>query len=66
LSHVSEDEALKQIPIAMLTSRGAKKHQLAAAERGAKGYFTKPYTEDVLLDAARRLMQGEVLLKVEA
>jgi chemosensory pili system protein ChpA (sensor histidine kinase/response regulator) len=66
LSHVSEDEALKQIPIAMLTSRGAKKHQLAAAERGAKGYFTKPYTEEVLLDAARRLMEGEVLLKVEA
>ncbi|TVQ64539.1 MAG: response regulator [Spirulina sp. DLM2.Bin59] len=66
LDHVAADSRLHHIPIAMLTSRGAKKHQLAAAERGAKGYFTKPYTEDVLLDAAERLMQGEVLLKVEA
>jgi len=66
LDHVAADSRLHHIPIAMLTSRGAKKHQLAAAERGAKGYFTKPYTEDVLLDAAERLMRGEVLLKVEA
>ncbi|MEM9541995.1 MAG: response regulator [Cyanobacteria bacterium P01_E01_bin.42] len=66
IATLQDDEELNKIPVAMLTSRGAKKHQIAAAERGAKGYFTKPYVEDVLLDAAQRLMQGEVLLKVEA
>ncbi|MEA5469546.1 response regulator [Spirulina sp. 06S082] len=66
IATLQDDEKLNKIPVAMLTSRGAKKHQMAAAERGAKGYFTKPYVEDVLLDAAQRLMNGEVLLKVEA
>ncbi|MBP0017430.1 MAG: response regulator [Cyanobacteria bacterium SBLK] len=66
IATLQDDEELNKIPVAMLTSRGAKKHQIAAAERGAKGYFTKPYVEDVLLDAAQRLMNGEVLLKVEA
>ncbi len=48
----------------MITSRGAQKMQLIAAEKGAKGYFVKPYIEEVLLDAAKRLMAGEVLLEV--
>ncbi|NEO87043.1 MAG: response regulator [Spirulina sp. SIO3F2] len=66
LNHLQGDANLKGLPVAMLTSRGAKKHKIAAAERGARGYFTKPYVEDVLLDAAQRLMRGEMLLTVEA
>jgi chemosensory pili system protein ChpA (sensor histidine kinase/response regulator) len=66
LTYLQEDPELQSLPVAMLTSRGAKKHKLAAAERGARGYFTKPYVEDILLDAAARLRQGEVLLTVEA
>lgn len=66
LTHLQADDRLKGLPVAMLTSRGARKHKIAAAERGAKGYFTKPYIEDVLLDAAQRLMAGEMLLTVEA
>jgi len=50
----------------MLTSRGADRHRQIAAERGARGYFTKPYLEDVLLDAAQRMIKGEVLLHVNA
>lgn len=63
LSRLQEDEKLAQIPIAMITSRGAQKMQNRAAELGAKGYFVKPYIEDVLLDAAKRLIAGEVLLE---
>ncbi|MDY6783446.1 MAG: response regulator [Cyanobacteriota bacterium] len=66
LSHLQGDENLKEIPVAMLTSRGAKKMKQRAASNGAKGYFVKPYVDDVLLDAARRLREGEVLLEVEA
>ncbi len=66
LSRLQEDRKLSQIPIAMITSRGAQKMQRIAAERGAKGYFVKPYIEEVLLDAAKRLMSGEVLLEVNS
>ena len=61
LSRVQKDEELSQIPIAMLTSRGAQRHQQEAAKLGAKGYFIKPYQDDVLLDAAQRMIKGEVL-----
>ncbi|NJK48182.1 response regulator [Candidatus Gracilibacteria bacterium] len=63
LSRIQEDENLAAIPMAMITSRGAQKMQNLAAEKGAKGYFVKPYIEEVLLDAAKRLIAGEVLLK---
>ena len=46
----------------MLTSRGAQKMRNIAAERGAKGYFVKPYVEETLLNAAERMMQGEILI----
>lgn len=62
LNRVRQHEELKHIPIAMLTSRGAERHRKIAAERGAKGYFTKPYVEEHLLKAAERLIRGEVLL----
>lgn len=61
LSRLQQDPELSQIPVAMLTSRGAQRHRSIAAQRGAKAYFTKPYREDVLLDGAHRLIQGEVL-----
>jgi chemosensory pili system protein ChpA (sensor histidine kinase/response regulator) len=63
LSRLQEDEKLSMIPVAMITSRGAQKMQNIAAERGAKGYFVKPYIEEVLIDAAKRLIAGEVLLE---
>jgi chemosensory pili system protein ChpA (sensor histidine kinase/response regulator) len=63
LSQMQSDEQLANIPIALLTSRGADRHRKVAARLGASGYFTKPYTEKDILDAAARMMQGEVLLK---
>ncbi|MEQ9487036.1 response regulator [Coleofasciculus sp. F4-SAH-05] len=66
LSRLQKDENLSQLPIAMLTSRGAKRHRQMAAQLGASGYFTKPYLEEVLLDAAQRMIQGEVLFSSEA
>lgn len=65
LNRLREHEELTTIPVAMLTSRGAEKHRRIAADRGAKGYFTKPYVEDNLLDAAHRLILGEVLLRAD-
>jgi chemosensory pili system protein ChpA (sensor histidine kinase/response regulator) len=36
-----------------------------AASLGASGYFTKPYLEEALLDAAQRMLKGERLLSRE-
>jgi len=63
LGRIQSDDNLKQIPVAMLTSRGAQKMQQRAAERGASAYFTKPYVEQELLDAAQALRSGQVLLE---
>ena len=62
LSRMQKDSILKQVPIAMLTSRGADRHRQMAVDLGASGYFTKPYLEEALLDAAQRMLNGEVLL----
>ncbi|ERN41098.1 chemotaxis protein histidine kinase [Rubidibacter lacunae KORDI 51-2] len=62
LSRLQQDEVLSRIPVGMLTSRGADRHRQMAAKLGARGYFTKPYLEEVLLDAAQRMIEGEVLL----
>ncbi len=62
LSHVQEDPNLNEVPVAMLTSRGAQKMKKIAAQRGAKAYFVKPYMEDVLLESAKKLLDGEILL----
>jgi chemosensory pili system protein ChpA (sensor histidine kinase/response regulator) len=62
LSRLQKDDLLSQIPIAMLTSRGADRHRQMAIDLGAKGYFTKPYLEEMLLDAAQRMLQGETMI----
>ena len=62
LSNLQKDEVLCNLPIALLTSRGAERHRKVAAKLGASGYFTKPYTETDLLDAAARMIAGEILL----
>ena len=61
LSRLQKDARLKEIPVAMLTSRGADRHRQSAIQFGAKGYFTKPYLEEELLSASKRLLNGETL-----
>ena len=62
LSQLQTDEKLSTLPIAMLTSRGAQKMRNIAAKRGATGYFVKPYVEETLLDAAKKMINGEILI----
>ena len=66
LSRMQKDSALSQIPIAMLTSRGADRHRQMAVDLGARGYFTKPYLEEMLLDAAQRMLKGENMIPKKA
>ena len=62
LSRMHKDPNLSHLPIAMLTSRGAERHRQMAAQLGASAYFTKPYLEEALLEAAQRMLAGEVLV----
>lgn len=62
LKNIQEDEFLSEIPVAILSSRGADKHQKIAAELGASAYLIKPYVEKDLIDSAKRMVEGEVLL----
>ena len=62
LAKMQQDDNLSKLPVAMVTSRGAEKHRKIASDLGAKGYFTKPYLEEELLNAAKQLIDGEVLL----
>jgi chemosensory pili system protein ChpA (sensor histidine kinase/response regulator) len=62
LSRIHKDNTLNHLPIAMLTSRGADKHRQMAFQLGASGYFTKPYLEEALLEAASRMLKGEKLV----
>ncbi|MBW4508459.1 MAG: response regulator [Scytonematopsis contorta HA4267-MV1] len=62
LSRIQKEPSLNHLPIAMLTSRGADKHRQMAINLGASGYFTKPYLEEALLDAASRMLKGENLV----
>jgi chemosensory pili system protein ChpA (sensor histidine kinase/response regulator) len=59
LSRMQKDGSFGNLPIAMLTSRGADKHRQMAIQLGASGYFTKPYLEEALLEAASRMLKGE-------
>ena len=65
LSQLQKDDKLAQLPIAMLTSRGAKKMRNIAASRGANGYFVKPYVEEELLKAAEQMMNGELSIEAD-
>jgi len=62
LSRIQKEPSLNHLPIAMLTSRGADKHRQMAIQLGASGYFTKPYLEEALLEAANRMLRGEKLV----
>lgn len=66
LSRMQKDPILTDLPIAMLTSRGADRHRQMAVQLGARGYFTKPYLEEALLEAASRMLKGEVLVTAKA
>ncbi len=65
LSRLQEDEQLQGIPVAMVTAEGAQQMQHLAAAKGAKGFFVKPYIENVLLSEVRRLIAGKVLIQKE-
>ena len=57
LGRVKSNQELKNIPVAMLTSRSSEKHRQLAMQLGAQAYFSKPYNEQELL----RTLEGIII-----
>jgi len=54
--NIRSDEATREIPIIMITSRSADKHRNYALQLGVNAYFGKPFQEPILLGAIAGLM----------
>lgn len=50
---------LRDIPVAMLTSRSAGKYQEKARGLGARGFMTKPFKEEEVIRFIRKETSGE-------
>lgn len=57
LARLKAQTQFDALPVAMLTSRGSKKHRELAMNLGATAYFTKPYNERNLLQTLDEMIQ---------
>ena len=55
LATLKRQEAYRNIPVVMITSRAGEKHRQRALELGASEYVTKPYQDSVLLETIKQL-----------
>ncbi|HEV2580843.1 MAG TPA: response regulator [Ktedonobacteraceae bacterium] len=58
MATVRAQEQYRTLPLVMLTSRAAAKHQQRAMQLGASGYVVKPYQDDELLNILKSLVYG--------
>ncbi|NET36025.1 MAG: hybrid sensor histidine kinase/response regulator [Cyanothece sp. SIO1E1] len=63
LSYRRQDAEIRNIPVAMLTSRSNDKHRRLAMHLGATAYFTKPYIEQEFLSAIQALVNQKTEVK---
>ncbi len=57
LSYWREDARFSEIPVIMLTTRSGQKHRRLALALGAKVYFTKPYSNQELLETVAQIIE---------
>ncbi len=56
LGRVKSNNDMRNIPVAMLTSRSSDKHRQLALQLGARAYFSKPYNEQELLRTLEQMI----------
>jgi two-component system OmpR family response regulator len=56
LKQVRADDALRTMPVLILTAKGQAKDRRTAEELGADGFITKPYANAEVVDEVRRLI----------
>ena len=56
LTKLKEDEALKAIPVIMLTAESGRENVLHIAKLGVRDYLVKPFKDDQLIEKASRVI----------
>ena len=57
LAEIKKDEALKHLPVLMVTAEARKEDIVQAAQGGAAGYIVKPFTKATLEEKVVKIMQ---------
>jgi two-component system chemotaxis response regulator CheY len=57
LKSIKADEALKHLPVLMVTAEARKEDIVMAAQSGAAGYIVKPFTKATLEEKVQKIMQ---------
>jgi two-component system, chemotaxis family, chemotaxis protein CheY len=57
LKAVKADEALRHIPVLMVTAEARKEDIVMAAQSGAAGYIVKPFTKATLEEKVQKILQ---------
>ncbi len=57
LKAIKADEALKHIPVLMVTAEARKEDIVLAAQSGASGYIVKPFTKATLEEKVLKIVQ---------
>jgi two-component system chemotaxis response regulator CheY len=57
LKAIKADDALKHIPVLMVTAEARKEDIVLAAQSGAAGYIVKPFTKATLEEKVQKIMQ---------
>jgi two-component system chemotaxis response regulator CheY len=58
LRNIRSDEALKNLPVLMVTAEAKKENIVAAAQAGASGYVVKPFTAATLGEKVNKILQN--------
>jgi two-component system chemotaxis response regulator CheY len=57
LKQIRSNDALKGIPVLMVTAEAKKEDIVAAAQGGASGYIVKPFTKATLEEKVQKILQ---------
>lgn len=55
IEHIAQNQAIKKVPVVMLTTEGQPTLIQRARQAGAKGWIVKPFKPDLLLAAVNKL-----------
>jgi two-component system, chemotaxis family, chemotaxis protein CheY len=61
LAQIRAEEALKNLPVLMVTAEARKEDIVLAAKNGASGYIVKPFTKATLDEKVNKIMQKHAL-----
>jgi two-component system, chemotaxis family, chemotaxis protein CheY len=57
LDNIKKDDALKHLPVLMVTAEARKEDIVRAAQSGAAGYIVKPFTKATLEEKIGKILQ---------